>query len=187
MEANELYLLQKLKEGDIKALEIIFSRYYAGICNYLLLLFKNQLIVEHIAQDIFVYIWENRETLEIKTSIESYLYSAGKYKGLNYLRNAKRRETINENIRILQENINVSSDTILEAKELEQIIENAIVSLPPRCQQIFRLSREDEMSYAEIAKFLDISVNTVEGQIGIALKKLRAVLRPFYFRLFLLA
>jgi RNA polymerase sigma-70 factor (ECF subfamily) len=174
---DELFLLQKLKEGDIRALETIFNRHYSNLCRYLLLLFKNELLVEHIAQDIFVYIWENHESLDIK-NIKSYLYTAGKYKALNEIRNARRREAIRLKLAVEQKETSV--DKIIEIKELEQIIEDAICTLPDRCQQIFRLSRENELSYKEIASFLNISLNTVEGQMAIALKKMRLALKPFY-------
>src|ERR1035437_8982550 len=123
--AEEAYLLQKLKEGDIKALEVIFNKNYADLCRYLLLLFKNQMLVEHIAQDIFVYIWENRKTIEIRKSIRAYLYTAGRYKALNEIRNIKRREIIKSEV-ANNNNEFEASDKLLEIKELEQIIEDAI-------------------------------------------------------------
>lgn len=184
-QTDESYLLEKLKEGDIHALEMIFNRYYGNLCKYLALLFKNRIIVEHIAQDIFVYIWENRDNLTIKVSLESYLYSAGKYKALNQIRNAKRQESIRKDMGNSQFDEPLTIDLSLETKELQMIIEDAISTLPERCQQIFRLSREEELSYPKIAEIMGISVNTVEGQMAIALKKLRVLLRPFYFRLFL--
>ncbi len=184
---EEAYLIQKLKEGDIKALEVLFNKHYGNLCRYLLLLFKNQLVVDHIAQDIFVYLWENREQIEIRTSIESYLYSAGRYKALNQIRNQSRREIINNSLYTSNDQGEASSDIILEQKELEEIIENAITTLPPRCQQIFRLSRNEDLSNKEIAKFLNISVNTVENQMGIALRKLKTALRPYYMQIFLFA
>jgi RNA polymerase sigma-70 factor (ECF subfamily) len=180
---DEFFLLAKLKEGDINALEVIFNSYYSKLCLYLQLLFKNELIVEHIAQDIFIYLWEKRETLEIKTSLESYLYTAGRYKALNQIRNAKRQEIIRKNMIVPEAEYINSLDSRLEISELEKIIEEAVNTLPPRCQRIFRLSRQEEMSYKEIAECLDVSVNTVEGQMAIALKKLRIILRPFYVQL----
>jgi RNA polymerase sigma-70 factor, ECF subfamily len=181
---EEQYLLKRLKEGDIKALEVIFDQHYNNLCRYLLLLFKNQLLVEHIAQDIFIYLWEKREKLEIKTSLESYLFAAGRYKALNKIRNIKRQEEIKKDLSLDQNEATESVETELEIKELECLIDDAVSTLPERCQQIFRLSRDKEMSYKEIAEFLDISINTVEGQMAIALKKLRKILRPFYFQIF---
>jgi RNA polymerase sigma-70 factor, ECF subfamily len=185
--SEEKFLIDKLKDGDISALEIIFNNHYSSLCRYLLLLFKNQLLVEHVAQDIFVYLWEHRQEIQIKTSLESYLYSAGRYKALNQIRNASKRNLINQSVADKVSIEEKSSDAILELKELEQILENAIQKLPDRCQQIFRLSREEEMSYQDIAKILDISVNTVENQMSIALKKLRTVLKPFYIQLLFLS
>jgi len=179
---EELNLLEKLKEGDIHALEVIFNRHYGSLCKYLFLLFKNKIITEHIAQDIFVYLWENRETIYIKESLESYLYTAGRYKALNQIRDAKRQESILKDLGNAKVEEPLVLDFALETDELKRIIEETISSLPERCQQIFRLSREDELSYHEIAKVLGISVNTVESQMSIALRKLRAMLRPFYFK-----
>ncbi|MBN2611736.1 MAG: RNA polymerase sigma-70 factor [Bacteroidales bacterium] len=180
---EDRYLLQKLKEGDIQALEVLFDKYYGNLCRYLMVLFKNQLLVEHISQDIFIYLWENRKNLEINSSLESYLYTAGKYKALNQLRNLKRQEKIKERLGHLQQKEEKSIESKIEVTELEQIINDAIDSLPGRCKEIFRLSREEDKSYKEIAKLLNISINTVEGQMSIALKKLRTLLRPFYLKI----
>lgn len=183
---DEKFLLQRLKDDDIKALEVIFNRHYSNLCKYLILIFKSQLLVDHIAQDIFIYLWENRKKIEIKTSLESYLYSAGRYKAINEFRNAKLHEKIEANLSETIEKEAESPFSILEVKELEQIIDEAINKLPERCQQIFRLSREEELSNKEIAEILNISVNTVETQMTIAFKKLRNSLRPFYLRIFFL-
>jgi len=183
---EDLFLLQKLKEGDIHALEVIFNKHYCNLSRYLLLLFKNEMLIDHIAQDIFVHLWENRETLEIKTSLESYIYAAGRFKALNQIRDAKLQNTIRQRITD-QVQYPYYDDSTIEFEELETIINDAISALPDRCQKIFRLSREEEMSYKEIAGYLDISVNTVEGQMSIALKKLRTTLKPFYFKMLFLA
>jgi RNA polymerase sigma-70 factor, ECF subfamily len=181
---DERYLIERLKEDDIHALKVIFDRHYSNLYQYLLLIFKNQLLVENIAQDIFVYLWENRKSLEIRSSLASYLFAAGRYKAINKLRDAKRHEIIGQKISESQDEMEKSPVTLLETKELEQIVEEAIGSLPERCQQIFRLSREEDLSYKEIASLLNISVNTVENQMSIALKKLRERLRPYYIQIF---
>jgi RNA polymerase sigma-70 factor, ECF subfamily len=180
---EEAYLLKKLNEGDIGAFELIFKMHYANLCRYLLMLFKNQSVIDHIAQDVFVYIWENRETITIKTSIRSYLYSAGRYKAINQIRNLKRHEQIEESFAVKEFSEN-TTERMVELKDLDRIVNDAIKSLPARCQQIFRLSRDQDLSYKEIAQMLDLSVNTVENQMSIALKKLRGILRPFYLQLF---
>jgi RNA polymerase sigma-70 factor (ECF subfamily) len=175
-------LLLRLKNDDAEALKALFNRYYHPLKSYLFLLFKNETLAENIAQDIFVYLWENRFQLEIRTSVEAYLYSAGRYRGLNQLRNNKLHATILQKIN--QSNtVGFSPNQALEMQELETMIEDSIFALPKRCQEIFRLSRFEELNYKEIADRLGISVNTVENQMAIALKKLRKSLRPFYFQM----
>lgn len=180
---EDFYLLQKLKEDDIAALEVIFNKYYTSLCRYLTLIFKNQIIVEHIVQDLFLYIWENRKKIEINTSLSSYLYTAARYKALNKIRDNKKffnSYTEFENLH-LEENKN--PDKIIEIQELQNLIDKAIETLPPRCQQIFKLSKEENLTYEEIANLMGISIKTVENQMNIALKKLRKFLRPFYFKI----
>ena len=180
LSAEDRYLLQKLKEGDVHALESIFNKYYGNLCRYLILIFKNQLLVEHIVQDIFIYLWENRKSIRIHTSIEAYLYTSGRYKALNQLRNSRRQEKIRKDMSELKSITANATETLVEISELQMIIDEAVDSLPARCQEIFRLSREEEMSYKEIAGLLNISLNTVERQMSIALKKLRTILKPFF-------
>jgi len=182
---EDLYLLQRLKEDDINALEVIFNKYYTNLCRYLTLIFKNQIIVEHIVQDLFLYLWENRKKIEINTSLNSYLYTAARYKALNRIRDNKKftdkiieLESIND--------YNTKPDEFLEIQELQKIIDNAISTLPPRCQQIFKLSKEENLTYEEIAQLMGISIKTVENQMNIALKKLRKILRPFYLKILLI-
>lgn len=183
MPIEESYLIKRLNEGDIEAFEIIFKSNYAKLCKYLLMLFKNQSIIDNIAQDVFLYIWENREDIIIKTSIQAYLFSAGRYKAINHIRNIKSHSEIEKNI-YKQTDFEHQTDTAIEFKELNTIVEEAIKSLPERCQKIFRLSRDKDLTYKEIAQILDISVNTVENQMSIALKKLRHILKPFYLKIF---
>jgi RNA polymerase sigma-70 factor (ECF subfamily) len=177
---NDKYLLQKLKQGDVSALEHIFDSYYTDICRYLLLYINNSMVVEGIVQELFIYIWEKREELHIHTSIESYLYNASKYKALNHLRNEKKQKEIREKVTKQQATSANLSEEIVEADELKQIIENAVNLLPNKCQKIFRLSREDNLTNKEIASLLNLSVKTVENQMGTALKKLRVYLRPYH-------
>jgi len=177
---NDKLLLQKLKKGDVSALEHIFDSYYTDICRYLLLYINNSMVVEGIVQELFIYIWEKREELHIHTSIESYLYNASKYKALNHLRNEKKQKEIREKVTKQQATSANLSEEIVEADELKQIIENAVNLLPNKCQKIFRLSREDNLTNKEIASLLNLSVKTVENQMGTALKKLRVYLRPYH-------
>lgn len=182
---EDFYLLQKLKEDDIAALEVIFNKYYTSLCRYLTLIFKNQIIVEHIVEDLFIYIWENRKKIEINTSLSSYLYTAARYKALNKIRDNKKFSNSFDIIENIYSEDSKNPDKVLEIQELQNLIDKAIESLPPRCQQIFKLSKEENLTYEEIARLMGISIKTVENQMNIAFKKLRKLLRPFYLKILL--
>ena len=130
---------------------------------------KNQQEVEEMALDIFTYVWENRATLEIKLTFKAYLFQAARNKCLNNIRDRKNTCSIEESGYDA-----CLEDSSVEVNELNRIIEEAILSLPEKCGEVFRKSRE------EIAKEMQISVKTVEAQITKALKMIRKYLGETY-------
>jgi RNA polymerase sigma-70 factor (ECF subfamily) len=175
-------LIQKqLNAGEVVALEYLFHHYYDDLCRYTKVFTKDIAIAENIIQDLFVYIWEHRETIEIHISFESYLFQASRYKALNYKRDNSNKI---DKLTLLKEKYNgkvsVSADEAFEFKELNQIVSNAIDLLPDRCRQIFRLSRTDELSYREIAELMNISVSTIDNQVHTAIKKIKTHVKRYY-------
>lgn len=166
---------QDIKEGNKKAFAKMFRYYYPLLCNYANIFCKNHSISEEVVQEVFIKIWENREKITIKTSLEKYLYISVKNASYNYFRDNFRH--------ILSEmegiDIPFNQYNYIEFEELKNICEKAISELPPKCKEIFLLSREKGMSYRQIAEAKGISYKTVENQLGIALKKLRADLGPY--------
>ncbi|MGC9355659.1 MAG: RNA polymerase sigma-70 factor, partial [Mariniphaga sp.] len=145
----------------------------------------DEAMAEEIVQDIYIYLWEKKEKIQIESSVKAYLLRASKNKSLNYLRNEKNRKNIHEKIRETSETVYEMPANALDAGQLREIIENAVKNLPEKCGEICYLAKEKELSYKEIAEELGISVKTVENQMGIALKKLRDQLRPYYNDIFL--
>ena len=184
--SHEELIQKQLKAGDVVALEYLFHKYFDDLCRYTSVFTKDIDIAENIVQDLFVYIWEHRETLEIHLSFESYLFQASRYKALNYKRDSARK---NDKLSILKERtkdeVSVSADDIIEFKELNQIVSEAIDLLPDRCKQIFRLSRTDELSYREIAELMNISINTIDNQVHTAIKKIKKHVKQYYPELYL--
>lgn len=131
---------------------------------------------EELAMDIFIYLWENRETFQIQLSLKAYLFQAAKNKCLNELR--KKKETVGlDGVEVSTINTSVST---LETEELYRLIQEAVFSLPDKCRNIFLLSRRENLTNQEIARRLNISVKTVEGQITTALKKIKKFLGDQY-------
>ena len=133
-------------------------------------------IAEDLAQDVFVRLWEKRESLNITSSIGAYLRRMAINEGISHLRKNK-KVSFEEFDKSQHADVVMSAEDAYLGQELKHKIQSAIDTLPPRCRIIFQLSRHEELTYKEIAQKLDISVKTVENQMGKALKILRELLK----------
>ncbi len=188
----EQELIKSVYKGNKKGVEILFRTYYKRMCAYAVSFVSQNDLAEDIVAEVFLNIWEKRDTLNITESVSAYLFRAVKNSCINYLNREKsRRRTISENeVNLLNLKINYPisdkyplSDLI--NVELEEKIKAEIEKLPEQCREIFYLSRFEELSHKEIAEKLGISENTVKVQIYRALVKLRAGLR-YYLPIILL-
>ncbi|HPR31318.1 MAG TPA: RNA polymerase sigma-70 factor [Prolixibacteraceae bacterium] len=159
---------------DDKGYERIFHEWYSSLCNYCFFLINDYDTAEDIVQELFVHLWENWERLKTLESVNGYLIKSVKNRSINYIKKHSKFYVVQleENSTDLTYNLVPPAGEMVEKKELEAIIDNAIKNLPPRCRTIFILKRMNEMSNTEIAKELNISVKTVEAQMTIALKRL---------------
>ncbi|MBW6535581.1 MAG: RNA polymerase sigma-70 factor [Mariniphaga sp.] len=171
-------LFDKIKSGDEKAFEVLFRRYYPHLCLYATQILKNPSAAEEIVQELFVHIWERRTETEIETSLKNYLFRAVKNHCLNYIKHNQIKREYSQ--KILAENEHFSTEYDFESQtELFRKIEESISALPEKRQEIFRLSRQKGLKYREIAERMNISIKTVETQMGLAIKTLREKLRDF--------
>ncbi|SHF80262.1 RNA polymerase sigma-70 factor, ECF subfamily [Mariniphaga anaerophila] len=175
---RENILLAKIRGGDKKAFEALFRQYYPHLCLYTTKVLKNPSAAEEIVQELFVLLWENRKKTKIESSLQNYLFRAVKNHCLNYI---KHNQIVNEHSKkvLAQTEKFYSGENIDTQQELFQKIEESISELPEKRQKIFRMSREEGLKYNEIALKLNISVKTVETQIGLAISTLRKKLRHF--------
>ena len=139
---------------------------------------------EDIVQDVFLKLWKNKEEVDWNTSMKGYLYRATTNGALNWLE--KNRRIVRYDDNISEPSVNVVEQA-LNASELQEKIKLAIASLPPKCKAIFVLSRYEELKYKQIADQLNLSIKTVENQMGIALEKLRKELKPYLSKTITLA
>lgn len=184
---NEKELLQKIATGDLSSYRKLFDLYFSDLCNFLLMYLHNRSFSEEIALDIFTQIWEKRESLDIHTSLRSYLFISAKNRAISFFRREKQHIFTSLEIEQEQLSVDFNSQFFLESQELKELIEEAINSLPEKNRLIYQMAWEENMSYKEIAETLGISVKTVENQVGIALRKLRAALAPYYKQIFILS
>ncbi len=177
VELSEQQYWQLISKGDKKAFEEIFRLYYQVLCNYAGSLLKDNDEAEEVVQNIFYNIWNKRETLEINTSIKSYLYRAVHNDSLNKIKHTKVRTMYAEDYKKNAVGSFEDASVTMQAKELRTQINEALDSLPEQCGVVFKLSRFENLKYAEIADQLNISVKTVEAHMGKALKIMREKLK----------
>ncbi|HYG52911.1 MAG TPA: RNA polymerase sigma-70 factor [Flavobacteriales bacterium] len=168
-----------VQNGDVKAFERIFKTYYQRLCNYACVLLKDKNESEEVVQQVFINIWNKRSVIEIETSLQSYLYRAVNNAGLNRLKQLNTQRA--HRAQILYETAvnNESTSQTISKDELEKCLHSAVDRLPEQCRLTFQLSRFEGLKYQEIANELNVSVKTVENQVGKALKFLREELKEF--------
>jgi RNA polymerase sigma-70 factor (ECF subfamily) len=166
------------KHKKIVAFEKLYFENYANLCRRVFLFVWDEDITKDIVQDVFLKYWQKINELHIPESPEAYLYRACINQALNYIKEKERRENREQTfLSELSDNKANQPDMQYISSETTENIQKIIDHLPPACRNAFLLSRYEQKSYKEIASLLDISVNTVEKQIGKALKILREMLQ----------
>lgn len=179
MEVNEAGLIALLGKQDEKAFEDVFKTHYKSLHAYAFTLLKDEMAAEEMVQNVFYKLWERSDSIHISGSIAAYLYRAVHNESLNHLKHLKVRSQHQLHVSYRAGQDNDSASKRLHAKELDERLRKALNELPEQCRTIFQLSRFEELRYKEIADRLDISVKTVENQMGKALKILRFKLVDF--------
>lgn len=171
--------LEALRDGDITVFEMQFKTYYQPLCHYAYTFVQDKDEAEEIVQSTFMSFWEKKEGIEIRTSSKSYLYSMVRNACLNVIKHEKiKLKHANEELAIAERAHESVSQKVM-ANELELHIQQALEKLPEQCRLIFKLSRFEELKYAEIADQLNLSIKTVENQMGKALKIMREQLKDY--------
>jgi RNA polymerase sigma-70 factor, ECF subfamily len=172
---NGKILAKDIANGNFDAYEELFNTYYEVLCHHALKYTSDAAMAQDVVSDVFARIWEKRSQLQIDTSVKSYLYRAVTNQCIDTLRKNYHKKTV---LVDSFQHCETSCDSTItysapETRELAMAIELAVRNLPKQCGIIFRLSREAGLKYQEIASQLNISVKTVETQMGRAFKALR--------------
>ena len=166
--------------------ENLFKSHYAELCGFANKYLEDLESAEEIVQAFFVKFWENRETVNAKTSQRSYIFTSVKNACLNQIKHIKIREEYKVVNQREMEDSQYAVDDEFEATELDQKIRKSIESLPEGRRRVFIMSRFDGLKYKEIAEKLKISVKTVENQMGSAIKYLKSELSDYLVTLVLM-
>ena len=177
--------LQQLAEGNLDAYRFLFDHHFPDLCNFLLIYLHSKELSEDIALEIFTFIWEKRQTLQIYTNFKSFLFAAAKNRAITlYKKEHQKIFTQIENVESVMPN-DSSSQFTMENNELRGLINDAIFKLPEKSRQVYLMAWEENLSYNEIAIQLGLSPKTIENHVGIALRKLRESLQPYYKQIFM--
>ncbi|MPQ46354.1 RNA polymerase sigma-70 factor [Marinifilum sp. N1E240] len=160
-------------DSDERALDELFHIYYDKLLTSSFVFVKSKDLAEEVVADVFYRLWQNREKLQEVKNLDNYLFISVRNQSLNYISKEQKvgKDSIDDTISNKVSEKNTAEDFIV-AKELQDKITNSIESLPPKCKEIFLMIRFEGMKYREVAEKLKVSVNTVDTQMGIAIKKL---------------
>ena len=178
--SEEYQLLSALIAGDFKAFRMIYDKYHAKLYDFAMWLSKDRYETEELVQMTFVAVWENRQAIDPKQPFGNYLFSILRNRFYDMLR---KKNTEKYYIDYVLQNETEEYDDIqlqIEVAELHQIIEKIMRKIPERRRLIFRLSRDENLTYKQIAEKLNISENTVDSQIRNVLNYLRKELPKYY-------
>ena len=171
--------IRALREGNHLAYGQLFESCYEPLCRYAYSILRDMDTAEDVVQRTFCKLWDQHETLDIRSSISSYLYRVVHNDCLNTVHQQTSHQEHNLNyLSTVNSDVDSVSDH-MAGSELQQAIDKALVALPPQCRRVFEMSRLEQLSYSEIANQLGISTNTVENHISKALKLLRVDLKEF--------
>jgi len=176
-----LETLEALRSGNHKAFESVFIAYYDRIRVFIFGYIKSESDAEELAEDLFVNLWINRETIDTTKSFNSYLHTIARNTAINFLKK-KHLHTAYLNDTIISEHSSTSEEDII-AKELGLLIDNVVDEMPEQRKQIYILSRNEGLSNSEIADQLNTTKRNVESQLSLALKDIRKAISTFSFTL----
>lgn len=164
---------------DIATFRKYYDLYYDQLCHFLNFYTQDITVIEDVLQEVYLKLWENRDEIEIQY-IKTYLFHAAKNRVLNHLRDEQNRHYLLENW-FNQQKQEKQGKECYDIEQFTTLLYKAIDQLPEKCREIFILSRQEKLTYKQIAEKLNISVKTVEAQMGIALKRIRETLATASF------
>lgn len=170
--------IKLLRSNDPAALRDIFEEHYESVCRTVHRFIKDRSQTEDIAQTVFIKLWEKRDRIDIDVSLPAYIHRMAINEALMHLRKLNRRSETELHDNLPPETTEGVEKEYLQT-ELQEHITSAIDTLPPKTRTVFMLSRFEDLTYREIADKMDISIKTVENQMGRALRILREKMKGY--------
>lgn len=181
LEPDDRELFARLGAGDVAAFETLFVRYFATLVSFAQSYVRSQDVAEDVVQDVFCRLWDRRESLQLKSGIAQYLYGAVRHGTLDAIKHDRVAARWEERELLDLERRTAANEGVarVEADELASVVSHVISALPPRCREVFQLSRYKHLTQRDIADTLGITVNTVNVQLGRALRAIDAAVQAW--------
>lgn len=173
---NDLEAAKALKAGDMQALEYFYNCYQKPAAQFLKVYCRDETLAEEMVQDAFLQLWENRERINASQSVKNLLFTIAKNKAIDQLRKIQHREKVFQ-LQLTDEPKSYSMLDQVILADYHHVLNSVLLQMPARNREIFHLSRNTQLSNAEISQQLNISVKAVEKQITKTLHFLRIFLR----------
>lgn len=170
---------RRIREGGYAAFEALFDAYYEELVQFACYYVGRQDVAQDLVQDVFFNIWKMRSEWHPRGALRTYLYGATRNQSLMYLKHLRIERRWATRVQMDERRAGLEADRNVRIEEADCALQRAIDDLPERRRLIFTLSRQQELTYAEIAGLLGLSINTVENQMVRALKALRERLADF--------
>ncbi len=165
---------------DGNAFRQFFDLLYPRLYRYAFRYIRSDILCEELLSDVFMKLWNNRKKLPEIDHLDFYLFRSVKNQVLTYIKRSEKEPVeLDESFKSSLVEYR-TPDNLMIANELADMVEQAVSDLPGRCEMIFRMVREDGLSYKEVAELLDIAPKTVENQMSIAMKKLKTAVEAYY-------
>lgn len=170
-------LARRIRDGDPAALETLFHEHYAALCRFANRYLHDRAAAEDLVQDVFTSVWAGRSRLDVHGSVRSYLFAAVRNRALN----ARKHQLVERDWELDEAIPDVRAlhrapprpDDLLDEVERRSRLRAALEALPERCRLVMQLRWEEQLTHAEIAEVLGITVKGVERQLARGLRALR--------------
>lgn len=175
---RDLILIERLKGGDARALDLLLRIHWVNLNRYARTLVQSEDLAQDVVQEVFLRLWKYRDSITLHSGVSFYLYRMTRNQAMATL--SSRRAAMEREGRWISEYRSFSTElntaiNVLDGEDILRYIETSIEPLPQRCREIFLLSWQHNMTYSDIAEMLDISVATVRNQMSRAVKHLATV------------
>ena len=176
-------LLRKIQDGDQNGFKEFYQLQFFKLYQFAYSFVHSKEPAEEIVNDVFLAIWQKRAELSSIDNIQVYLYVSVKNACLNFLRRNNLPVPLSvDDLCVDHFQLVADPESLLIQRELQRQVREAIEQLPPRCRLVFKLVKQDGLSYKQVASILDLSVKTIDSQLCLALKKLALILQPISAR-----